>query len=240
MPAESPARQQDGAAAALPARIEVCECAWPLPSACLKPSISVVRIEDQAPNGRGGILRDTRGVVVKWDGTGTFADVLVGHDPSPTLFIAPSRISVDGRSAGLGLFAARPLRRGFRLVYEGAVMSKELFYDVFVEVFPGSNDRSLEALIDGKTCIICAHRFRDSVASYINHAYAPHANSRFLRSGVVEVTKPVPAGAELYCSYGSAYWRSRGLVPAAPPSPSTADSRGSAPTFCSRRQLTLC
>jgi hypothetical protein len=110
-------------------------------------------------------------------------------------------------NAGKGLFTTEFIPEGSRIVeYKGRIRTwKEV----------KNNDTNYYIFYVTRNHIIDAGNFKKSLARYINDAKGLkkikglNNNTEFRRDGLrvfVEATKDIPAGAELFVSYGKDYW----------------------------------
>ncbi|MCX6787100.1 MAG: SET domain-containing protein-lysine N-methyltransferase [Candidatus Kaiserbacteria bacterium] len=108
----------------------------------------------------------------------------------------PERVVVKRSSAGLGLFATRPYKKGERVIeYFGRTLaagedctsrSKYLF------------EVNKRRTIDGAT--------RKNIARYINHSCFPNCEPEIERGRIfIDVIRPINAGEEFTYDYGEEY-----------------------------------
>lgn len=99
-------------------------------------------------------------------------------------------------SAGLGLFAARPFRKGERIIeYVGRPLSTAEQYTSRSKYLFEVNSRKT---IDGS--------MRQNVARYINHSCRPNCEPEIERGRIfIDAIKPIRAGEELSYDYGEEY-----------------------------------
>lgn len=111
--------------------------------------------------------------------------------------VCPEGLKVKRSSAGLGLFATRPFKKGERIIeYFGREITKEEEY----------NSRSLylfevngRKTIDGTT--------RENFARYINHACKPNCEPEIVKGRVwIDAIKNIKIGDELCYDYGDEYF----------------------------------
>jgi len=109
----------------------------------------------------------------------------------------PGDVKVKRSSAGLGLFAARPFKKGERIVeYTGRVISKEEEYTTRSKyLFEVRKNMT----IDGAA--------RSNFARYINHSCRPNCEPEIERGRVfIEAIKNIKEGEELSYNYGKEYF----------------------------------
>ena len=109
----------------------------------------------------------------------------------------PEGLQVKRSSAGLGLFAARPYKKGERIIeYFGRVLSKEEEYTSRSKYLFEVNSRKT---IDGT--------MRENFARYINHSCRPNCEPETVRGRVwIDAIKNIKAGEELSYDYGDEYF----------------------------------
>ena len=103
---------------------------------------------------------------------------------------------VGRSSAGLGLFATRPFKKGERIIeYFGREISKEEEYTSKSKYLFEVNSRKT---IDGTT--------RENCARYINHSCKPNCEPNIVKSHVwIDAIKSIKTGEELSYDYGEEY-----------------------------------
>lgn len=108
----------------------------------------------------------------------------------------PEGVKVKRSSAGLGLFATRPIKRGERIVeYFGREISKAEEYSSTSKYLFEINSRKT---IDGTQ--------RDNVARYINHSCKPNCEPTIVKGRVwIDAIKNIKADEELSYDYGEEY-----------------------------------
>ena len=106
-------------------------------------------------------------------------------------------VVVKRSSAGLGLFAARPFKKGERIIeYVGRVLSTAEEYTSKSKYLFEVNKRKT---IDGAD--------RSNVARYINHSCRPNCEPEIERGRVyIDAIKSIKAGEELSYDYGEEYF----------------------------------
>lgn len=99
-------------------------------------------------------------------------------------------------SAGLGLFAARPIKKGERVIeYFGREISKAEEYSSRSKYLFEVNSRKT---IDGTT--------RENFARYINHSCKPNCEPEIVRGKIfIDAIKNIKIGEELSYDYGEEY-----------------------------------
>lgn len=100
-------------------------------------------------------------------------------------------------SAGLGLFATRPYKKGERIVeYVGRLISKEEEYS--------SRSKYLFEVNRNKTIDGMA---RSNLARYINHSCSPNCEPEIEKGRVfIDAIKKIRAGEEFLYDYGEEYF----------------------------------
>lgn len=100
-------------------------------------------------------------------------------------------------AAGLGLFAARPFKKGDRIIeYTGRLLSKEEQYTSRSKYLFAPNKR---VMIDGAT--------RDNLARYINHSCKANCDPEIKKDRVfIDAIKNIKVGEELTYDYGKEYF----------------------------------
>ena len=108
----------------------------------------------------------------------------------------PEGLQVKRSSAGLGLFATRPFKKGERIIeYFGRVISKAEEYSSRSKYLFEVNSRKT---IDGTQ--------RDNFARYINHSCKPNCEPNIERGRVfIDAIKAIKPGEELTYDYGDEY-----------------------------------
>lgn len=108
----------------------------------------------------------------------------------------PEGLRVGRSSAGLGLFATRPFKRGERIIeYFGREISKEEEYTSRSKYLFEVNNRKT---IDG--------RARENFARYINHSCKPNCQPEIVRGRVfIDAVRAIRQGEELTYDYGDEY-----------------------------------
>jgi SET domain-containing protein len=111
--------------------------------------------------------------------------------------VCPEGLKVKRSSAGLGLFAARPIKRGERIIeYFGREISKEEEYTSLSRYLFEVNSRKT---IDGTQ--------RDNFARYINHSCKPNCEPNIVRGKVfIDALRSIKPGEELTYDYGEEYF----------------------------------
>jgi len=109
----------------------------------------------------------------------------------------PESVVVKRSSAGLGLFAARPFKKGERIIeYVGRVISTAEEYTSRSKYLFEVNKRKT---IDGAD--------RSNIARYINHSCGPNCEPEIERGRVyIDAIKNIKAGDELAYDYGEEYF----------------------------------
>lgn len=109
----------------------------------------------------------------------------------------PEGVVVKRSSAGLGLFAARPFKKGERIIeYVGRVISTaEEYTSKSKYLFEVSTRKT----IDGTA--------RANIARYINHSCRPNCEPEIERGHVyIDAVKNISMGEELSYDYGKEYF----------------------------------
>ena len=108
----------------------------------------------------------------------------------------PEGLSVKRSSAGLGLFAARPFKKGERIIeYIGRTISNAEAYTRRSKYLFEANTRKT---IDGST--------RENIARYINHSCRPNCEPEIERGRIfIDTLKDIKIGEELSYDYGKEY-----------------------------------
>ena len=109
----------------------------------------------------------------------------------------PAGVRVGRASAGLGLFAMRPFKKGERIIeYVGRTLSKEEEYTSRSKYLFEVNSRKT---IDGA--------IRSNIARYINHSCTPNCEPEIVRGRIfIDAIKTIKAGEELVYDYGKEYF----------------------------------
>ena len=108
----------------------------------------------------------------------------------------PEGLQVKRSSAGLGLFATRPYKKGERIIeYFGREISKaEEYSSKSKYLFEVSTRKT----IDGTQ--------RDNFARYINHSCKPNCEPNIVRGKIfIDAIKGIKVGEELSYDYGEEY-----------------------------------
>ena len=106
-------------------------------------------------------------------------------------------VVVKRAHAGLGLFAAWPIKKGERIVeYTGRAISKEEEYT--------SNSKYL---FEVHKCLTIDGALRKNVARYINHSCRPNCEPEIEKGRVfIDAIKNIKEGEELGYDYGKEYF----------------------------------
>lgn len=109
----------------------------------------------------------------------------------------PEGLRVGRSSAGLGLFATRPFKKGERVIeYFGREISKEEEYSSNSKYLFEINSRKT---IDGTT--------RDNFARYINYSCKPNCEPHIVHGKVwIDAIKNIKKNEELSYDYGKEYF----------------------------------
>lgn len=109
----------------------------------------------------------------------------------------PEGLRVGRSSAGLGLYATRPFKKGERIIeYFGKEITKAEEYSSRSKYLFEVNSRKT---IDGTQ--------RDNFARYINHSCKPNCQPEIVRGRVwIDAIKNIKAGEELHYDYGEEYF----------------------------------
>ncbi|MFA5998183.1 MAG: SET domain-containing protein [Candidatus Paceibacterota bacterium] len=109
----------------------------------------------------------------------------------------PEGIRVGRSSAGLGLFATRPFKKGERIIeYVGRTISNAEAYTSRSKYLFEVNKRKT---IDGTA--------RENVARYINHSCTPNCEPEIERGRIfIDALKNIKAGEEFAYDYGEEYF----------------------------------
>ncbi len=112
--------------------------------------------------------------------------------------VCPEGLQVKRSSAGLGLFATRPYKKGERIIeYFGREISKEEEYTSKSLYLFEVNSRKT---IDGTQ--------RDNFARYINHSHKPNCEPNIVKGRVwIDAIKSIKPGEELTYDYGDEYFK---------------------------------
>lgn len=131
--------------------------------------------------------------VVKKSGRPTFAKATVGRPKQK-----PAKVAVKRSAAGLGLFAAEPIKKNrFVVEYKGRVLSDEAAqYRDTKYLF----EVNRKWTIDGSS--------RANKARYINHSCKPNCEPEIYGKRVkIYAIKNIKPGDELAYDYGKEYWK---------------------------------
>lgn len=111
--------------------------------------------------------------------------------------VCPEGLRVGKSSAGLGLFATRPFKKGERIIeYFGREISKEEEYSSKSKYLFEVNSRKT---IDGTQ--------RDNFARYINYACKPNCEPVIVKGRIwIDAKKGIKPGDELTYDYGKEYF----------------------------------
>lgn len=109
----------------------------------------------------------------------------------------PGGVRVGKASAGLGLFAVRPFKKGERIIeYVGRTLTTAEGYSSRSKYLFEVNNRKT---IDGMA--------RTNVARYINHSCDPNCEPEIERGRVfIDAIKHIKAGQEFAYDYGEEYF----------------------------------
>jgi len=109
----------------------------------------------------------------------------------------PEGVRVGRSSAGLGLFAARPYRKGERIIeYFGRTLTNAEEYTSRSKYLFEVNARKT---IDGAA--------RENIARYINHSCKPNCEPEIERGHIfIDAIKHIKAGEEFTYDYGEEYF----------------------------------
>ncbi|MDP2655414.1 MAG: SET domain-containing protein [bacterium] len=109
----------------------------------------------------------------------------------------PAGLRVGRSSAGLGLFATRPYRRGERIIeYVGRTLTNAEEYSSRSKYLFEVNSRKT---IDGA--------MRANIARYINHSCRPNCEPEIERGRIfIDAIKNIKAGEEFTYDYGEEYF----------------------------------
>lgn len=111
--------------------------------------------------------------------------------------VCPEGLQVKRSSAGLGLFATRPIKKGERIIeYFGREISKE---EEFTSRSKYLFEISSRKTIDGTE--------RRNFARYINHSCKPNCEPNIVKGRVfIDAIKNIKPGEELNYDYGEEYF----------------------------------
>lgn len=111
--------------------------------------------------------------------------------------IYPEGVRVGRSSAGLGLFAVRPFKKGERIIeYFGRTLSNAEEYTSRSKYLFEVNSRKT---IDGSP--------RANIARYINHSCHPNCEPKIERGRIyIDAIKSIKAGDEFTYDYGEEYF----------------------------------
>ena len=109
----------------------------------------------------------------------------------------PDGVRVGLSSAGLGLFAVRPYKKGERIIeYVGCSLRTAEQYSSRSKYLFEVNSRKT---IDGA--------MRSNIARYINHSCKPNCEPEIVRGRVfIDAIKSIKAGEEFVYDYGDEYF----------------------------------
>lgn len=109
----------------------------------------------------------------------------------------PEGVAVKRSSAGLGLFAARPFKKGERIIeYVGRTISSVEAYTSRSKYLFEVNKRKT---IDGTV--------RTNIARYINHSCRPNCEPEIERGHIyIDAIKNIKEGEEFSYDYGEEYF----------------------------------
>jgi uncharacterized protein len=109
----------------------------------------------------------------------------------------PDGIRVGRASAGLGLFATRPFKKGERIIeYVGRTLTNAEEYSSRSKYLFEVNSRKT---IDGA--------IRSNIARYINHSCTPNCEPEIVRGRIfIDAVKGIKAGEEFVYDYGEEYF----------------------------------
>ena len=109
----------------------------------------------------------------------------------------PEGVAVKRSSAGLGLFAARPFKKGERIIeYVGRTISNAEAYTSRSKYLFEVNKRKT---IDGTV--------RTNIARYINHSCRPNCEPEIERGHIyIDAIKNIKEGEEFSYDYGEEYF----------------------------------
>lgn len=111
--------------------------------------------------------------------------------------VCPEGLRVGKSSAGLGLFATRPIKKGERIIeYFGREISKAEEYASRSKYLFEVNSKKT---IDGTT--------RENFARYINHSCKPNCEPNIVKGRVwIDAIKNIKVDEELTYDYGEEYF----------------------------------
>lgn len=111
--------------------------------------------------------------------------------------IYPAGLRVGKSSAGLGLFATRPFKKGERIIeYVGRTLTNAEEYSSRSKYLFEVNSRRT---IDGAV--------RSNIARYINHSCKPNCEPEIERGHIyIDAIKNIKAGEEFVYDYGEEYF----------------------------------
>lgn len=111
--------------------------------------------------------------------------------------IRPIRLQVKRSSAGLGLYAQEPIKKGICIIeYTGRVLSKEEEETITSQYL---FEVSKKITIDGKD--------RSNTARYINHSHRPNCEIEIYKGHVYVMAKRnIKEGEELSYDYGKEFY----------------------------------
>jgi len=111
--------------------------------------------------------------------------------------VCPEGLQVKRSSAGLGLFATRPYKKGERIIeYFGREISKEEEYTSRSQYLFEVNSRKT---IDGSA--------RENFARYINYSHKPNCEPNIVKGRVwIDAIKGIKPGEELSYDYGDEFF----------------------------------
>lgn len=109
----------------------------------------------------------------------------------------PAGLRVGRASAGLGLFATRPFKKGERIIeYFGRTLTNAEEYSSRSKYLFEVNSRKT---IDGAT--------RSNIARYINHSCTPNCEPEIVRGHIyIDAIKSIKTGEEFVYDYGEEYF----------------------------------
>jgi SET domain-containing protein len=110
--------------------------------------------------------------------------------------VCPEGLKVKRSSAGLGLFATRPYKKGERIIeYFGREISKEEEYSSSSKYLFEVNSKKT---IDGTT--------RENFARYINFSHKPNCEPNIVKGRIwIDAIKNIKPDEELTYDYGKEY-----------------------------------
>lgn len=109
----------------------------------------------------------------------------------------PDGLRVGKASAGLGLFATRPFKKGERIIeYVGRVIAPEEEYTNRSKYL---FETSARRTVDGQA--------RSNTARYINHSCRPNCEPNIVRGRIfIDALRAIKPGEELTYDYGEEYF----------------------------------